>query len=70
MPDVEGERQRALAAMVEKGWPSVTVGGSYWYFDHVGGLREVRSVTTEHSGVTIEAFRRQYADWTGRKWRG
>ena len=70
MSDVEGDRQRALAAMVERGWPSATVDGSYWYFDHVGELHQVRSVTVGHSGVTIEVFRRQYLDWTGRRWRG
>lgn len=64
------EQQRALDAMVDRGWPSVTFDGSYWFFDHVGELHQVRSVTIEHSEVTIGEFRRRYEAKTGKRWRG
>ena len=70
MSDVTDEQQRALDAMVEQRWPSVNLDGSYWYFDHGGGLRQVRSLTVDHPGVTIDEFRERFLKATGRKWRG
>ena len=68
--DPEEQHQRVLDAMVEHGWPSVTVDGSFWYFEHTGELHQIRALNIEHADVTVEAFKERYRETTGRKWRG